>query len=306
LKRVSIVHVGIECLIAESGLTPEEIGRELEQRGFESLWLGEHTHVPTRSRQPSRYAQTWNVDKPPLPLPEPYKALPDPLVTLSLVAAATKSLKLGFGVLLVLEHHPLTVAKSIATLDHFSRGRVLLGVGIGWNQLELANHNPIPWNKRYGAMAEFVDVIRVIWRSDEPEYHGQYYDFGPVWSYPKPSQTGGPPIFVPGTGPVGMRHAAQWGDGWYPMADRIPDLEGALQRFRKLTEELGRDQVNVTLGVRLIRDSDGKWPDPFLLERYRDLGIDRVVLTDDVTCLPGCDEWLRILDTYAAALDHVA
>lgn len=297
------MHLGHSCMIGSADIRVDRLAVELETRGFESLWLGEHGHLPVASAIPADHqGSTPNAE--PLTPPDPYRRMPDPVVSFAVASAVTTHLRLGFGVLLALERHPLTAAKEIATLDQLSDGRVIVGVGVGWNRLELANHLPIPWSLRYRAIEEYVALLRSLWRDDEVEFHGEFFEFEPLWSYPKPTQNPGPPVLFGGVGPRAITHAARWADGWLPADDRLGDVSEGIARFRRAVAEAGRDpnSVPITLNVRLSRDSDGRLPSHDLLKRYRDLGVQRVVLIDVSADVMPPDERLRMLDDYAALI----
>ena len=159
-------------------IDPAELAREVEARGFESLWFPEHTHIPVSRRTPYPGGAE---------LPEEYSHSLDPFVALGAAAAVTERLKLGTGITLVIERDPITLAKEVATLDHISNGRVLFGVGGGWNREEMANHGTDP-SRRWKLLRERIEAMKAIWTQDEAEYHGEFVDFDPIWSWPKPVQ----------------------------------------------------------------------------------------------------------------------
>lgn len=295
------MHVGHSCFIESSGFRPEQLAVELEERGFESFWLGEHTHLPVVTEIPDALRPT---DNSPAEVPDSYKRLPDPLVTLAYAAAATNKIGLGTGVSLVLERELLGTAKAVATLDKLSNGRFIFGIGTGWNEPELASQSKVPWKHRYIAARDFVTALRTIWTEDTPSHSGPFFQFDPLWSYPKPAQQNGPHILLGVVGPLGIRHAAQWADGWLPANDRLPEPEKRIALYRALCEEAGRPG-EITMNVRLTR-SDGGWPPIDTLRRYRDLRIERVVLIDDPRDVTGPDERLRLLDHYATAIPELS
>jgi probable F420-dependent oxidoreductase len=271
--------------------TPEEVpvdvlARHLEERGFESLWVGEHSHIPVSRRTPYPVGGE---------LPGPYRRMMDPYLGLLVAAGASTRLVLGTGVALPLERDLLAMAKTVATLDRLAGGRLELGVGVGWNVEELANHRPVAWAERYRALEEAVGALKALWSEDEPQFHGQYYDFDPVWSDPKPVQRPHPPVLCGMSGRLGTAHAVRWADGWMPMDVALGDLDAIgrkLVKFRKALSAAGRPEVPVTM----VAFGDPTQP---TLEAYRDLGVARVVVG------PGREGWgdnsttLDFIDRYA-------
>jgi probable F420-dependent oxidoreductase len=272
---------------------PDVLGRALEERGFDSLWFGEHSHIPTSRRTPYPTGGE---------MPEPYRSMMDPLLSLLLAATATERLMVGTGVALPLEHDVFALAKSVATLDRLSGGRLLFGVGVGWNEEELANHRPeVPWSQRYSALSDGVDALRALWSDDPAEHHGPFYDFDPVWSLPKPQQRPHPPVLYGAGGRVGTRQAAAWADGWMPMDVALGNVARRLDRFREAVTDAGRDPAAVPVTLVIFGD-----PDLAALASYRDLGVDRVVLgaarsgwDDASTILPFLDEWAEAIPELA-------
>ncbi|HVV29635.1 MAG TPA: TIGR03619 family F420-dependent LLM class oxidoreductase [Mycobacteriales bacterium] len=273
-------------------LAPAPLARELEDRGYESLWVGGHSHIPVNQLTP------YPAGEPERPY---YRIQLDPLVALTAAAAVTTRLRLATGVLLVLERDLFTTANEIATVDQISGGRLLLGVGVGWNVEELANHQPgLPWQQRYAALREYVAALRALGTEEKAEYHGEYVDFDPVWSEPKPVQRPYPPVLPGVAGPIGIRHAAEWGDGWCPLDIGLGGLrriERKLNGYREACAEAGRPAGEVTLMV---------WgePEPDLIRRYRDLGVARAVLGAGLLGGPP-DATLSYLDKYAGLVDEL-
>jgi probable F420-dependent oxidoreductase len=206
-------------------------------------------------------------------MPDPYKGMMDPYISLMAAAAATKTLKFGTHVALLMERELFSQAKTIATLDRLSNGRVLIGAGVGWNEEEFANVTHIPFKKRFTGLKETVAATRALFSDPEPEFHGEFINFDPVWCEPKPIQPGGPKILLGTMGPVGIRHAAEWADGWMPVDVAMRDVAEGLEDFRRQVREFGRnpDDVEITMVSMLNVDAD-------LLKRYRDLGIARVTI----------------------------
>ena len=256
------VHLGFCSMNTTEDLAPSVLARALENAGFESLWFGEHSHIPMSRKSPYPAGGE---------LPEPYKKTMDPYVSLMAAAAATEHLKLGTSVSLLMERELFSQAKTIATLDQLSKGRLTIGCGVGWNQEEFENATRLPWQRRYRVIKETVAAQRVLFREDAPEFHGEMIDFDPVWFEPKPQQDGGPPILFGAMGPQGIRHAVEWADGWIPVDFGItPDVETGIREFRQVVRDSGRepDDFQITLIVMSEVTSD-------LLKRYRDLGVHR-------------------------------
>jgi probable F420-dependent oxidoreductase len=227
-------------------------------------------------------------------MPEPYKHMQDPLLSLLLAATATERLLIATGVALPLEHDLLALAKAVATLDRHSGGRLLFGVGVGWNHEELANHRSVTWAQRYRALRECVGALRALWTDPESEYHGEFYDFDPVWSLPKPLQSPVPVLCGTG-GRIGTREAVDWADGWMPMDVALGDVARKVTRFREAASDAGRDPATIPITIVAFGD-----PDQATLAAYRDLGVVRTVVgasrkgwDDPATVMP-------FLDRYAA------
>ena len=251
------------------GIRPDDLARELESRGFESVWVPEHSHIPTSRATPYPGGGE---------LPDGYRQMMDPFVSLMAAASASTTLKLGTGVCLVLEHDLLDLACTVATLDVLSQGRVIFGVGVGWNREELANHRPdVAFNQRYAAMRERLDALRTIWADDEPAFDGRWDRFTRSWSYPKPVQAT-VPIALGNAGPLGIKLAATHADAWCPIdssligANGRPDVDGGIALFRRLATEAGRDPDTIPITIF-------SWsPKPTRLGHYAELGVERVVL----------------------------
>jgi probable F420-dependent oxidoreductase len=271
--------------IFATDLTPDpaEIARMAEERGFESLLFPEHTHIPA-SRETPYPAGT--------PLPEEYWRLYDPFAACMASAAATERLLVGTGLCIVPEHDPIITAKQVASVDRMSGGRFLFGVGAGWNLEEMRDHGTDP-SKRFGLMRERVEAMKAIWTEDEPEYHGKYVDFDPMWSWPKPVQEPHPPILVGGNGRTVAERVLAYGDEWYP--NRLGDHDKFIARIvkmrRRAREEAGRE-IGVTLQLAPL--------EPKGIEEFEEAGVHR-----SLWYLPsaGQDAVEKAFDTYTAAKD---
>jgi len=254
------MEFGASIFFTDYSISPAELAIALEERGFESLWVAEHSHIPVPRRTPAPGGGE---------LPKRYYDVMDPFVTLSLAAAVTKRLKLGTGVCLIIQRDTIQTAKLVASLDQVSNGRFLFGIGGGWNAEEIENHGT-EFTTRFKKMREQVEAMKQVWTKEKAEYHGDIVNFTPMMTWPKPIQKPHPPVILGGAFPWAARRAIRYGDGWIPIAGtgRADPLD-YLPRFRQMAEEAGRDprSLPVTLG--------GAPDDAGLLKRYRDLGVVR-------------------------------
>ncbi len=274
---------GVFIVQTDVTITPAEPGREAEDRGFESLFFAEHTHIPVDRRSPFPAGGE---------LPDPYRRILDPLVALASVAGATTDLRLGTGVCLVAQHDPITLAKQVATLDQLSGGRVVLGVGYGWNREEAADHGLDPAHRR-AILREKVLAMQRLWTEDEATFDGEHVRFSPSWCWPKPRQQPHPPVLIGGAaGPKLFRHIAEFADGWMPIGGS--GLAANLVELHRVAQELGRDPESLAITVF------GTHPDAAKIEHYASLGVERVVFTLPSSADPA--KVLRALDRAAAVL----
>jgi probable F420-dependent oxidoreductase len=217
------MQFGVSTFVTDEGIGAARLGRALEERGFESLFVAEHTHIPVRRESP------WPGGA---ELPRRYYRTLDPIVTLTAAAAVTSRLELGTGIALVIERDPILLAKEIASLDLVSGGRAVFGVGAGWNREEMRNHGTEP-RTRMALLRERVLAIREIWTRDEAEFHGAFVDFDPIFCWPKPVRDPHPPILIGGSGPTTFDRVVEFGDGWMPIhgrgTDRLPERVAALR-----------------------------------------------------------------------------
>jgi len=285
------VKLGFSTMNNPIGLTPSELGIELESRGFESLWIGEHPHIPSSRATPYPGGGE---------MPEMYRSMMDPFLSLLAAATATTTLKIGTGVALPLEHDLFDLAKTMATLDVLSSGRLLCGVGVGWNVEELANASAVPWAQRYRALGECVGALRSLWCDEESEYHGEFFDFDPVWSFPKPEQQPHPPVCLGAGGRIGTREAVEWADGWMPMDLALGDVAKKVGRFRQAAEDAGRDPAAIPVTIVVSGN-----PKAETLESYRELGVDRAVLGASRSDEADPSSALRFLDTYCGLTESL-
>lgn len=232
-----MVRCGIVLFPTDETIQPVELARAVEDRGLDSLFLPEHTHIPVGSTSPF------------LPdgvLPEFYKRTHDPFVALAACAAVTKRITLATGICLVTQRDPITLAKEVASLDMISNGRVVLGIGAGWNAGELENHGT-RFDLRWKVLRERIMAMKTIWREDEAEFHGEFVNFDPMWSYPKPVQSNGPPIWIGANSKWIPDRVADYADGWMPINGRAGG--GSIEMLKAACERRGRDFSEITLGL---------------------------------------------------------
>lgn len=271
---------------------PAELARALEERGFESLWYGEHSHIPACRTTPY---------PPGGDMPAPYRNMLDPYLSLMTAANATSHLRLGTGIALLMERDIFSQAKTIATLDRLSGGRVIIGTGVGWNQEEFENVSPYPFTKRYAVLRETVEATRKLWTDDEAAYHGDYVNFDPVWPGPKPLQAGGPPIFMGAMGPLGRQHAARWADGWYPVDVAMGEVATTVAAFREEVKAAGRDPEDVAINIQIMDTANLD-----RLKEYRDLGIERATIGVSMDLWDQPEAVMPMIDTYAKVIPDLA
>jgi probable F420-dependent oxidoreductase len=277
------MHVGVHMFPTDYAIHVGELAREAEQRGFESLFLPEHTHIPKSRRSPWPGGPT---------LPREYWHTHDPFVALAIAAAATTILKLGTGICLVIERDTITTAKSVSSLDVLSGGRVLFGVGGGWNAEEMENHGT-EFKTRFAKLGEQVRAMKEIWTRDEPEFHGRFVDFDPIWAWPKPAQKPHPPVLLGGETGHTLQRVVDFCDGWLPRGRGGLDIGPGLADLRARAAKAGRAMSTISVTVF------GGSADAAALDRYRELGVTRVTFG-----LPsrGRDEILPLLDRYATLI----
>lgn len=277
------MQIGVFYFPVDYGIGIVELATALEARGFESLFVPEHTHIPVSRKTPFPGGGE---------LPKRYSHTHDPFVCLAFAAAATKKLRVGTGITLIPERDPIVTAKAVASLDQLSGGRFEFGIGGGWNVEEMENHGA-RYNTRFKLMRERILAMKALWTEDEAGYHGEFADFDPVWSWPKPAQKPHPPILLGGETDYTLRRVVEYCDGWFPRPQRGWDVRREIGRLHRMAEEKGRDPK--TLSISVFRAP----ADKAALDDYRAAGIDRAVLE-----IPdkSRDEILRTLDGYAPLL----
>jgi probable F420-dependent oxidoreductase len=279
------MEIGAAIFFTDYSMTPTALAVALEQRGFDSLWVAEHSHIPVTRR----FTLPGGME-----LTKQYFDVMDPFVTLSAAAAVTTRLKLGTAVCLVIQRDTIQTAKSVASLDQVSKGRFLFGIGCGWNAEEMEDHGTV-YETRTLKMREQIEAMKEIWTKDTPEYHGQIVEFPSMTAWPKPVQKPHPPVIVGGAFRLAARRALRYGDGILPAAasSGSGSPEQFMPRWRQMAEEAGRDPrtLSVTLG--------GAPENLDLLLRNRDLGIDRMTVrlpaAKEDEILPLLDRWAKLI-----------
>lgn len=273
------MRVGVFYFPTDYGIDLSELGRALEDRGFASLYVPEHTHIPVSRKTPFPGGGE---------LPKRYAHTHDPFVGLAFAAAVTKKLIVGTGICLVPQHEPIVTAKAIATLDQLSGGRFVFGIGGGWNVDEMENHGAT-YDTRFKMMREYVLAMKALWTQDEASYHGEFVKFDPVWSWPKPTQKPHPPILLGGETDYTLRRVVDYCDGWFPRPRGFDPVQG-VDRLRRMADSRKRDFSTLTINVF------GAPNDAKVLASYQKAGIqDALLAIPDL----GRDEILRHLDTIA-------
>ena len=277
------MDLGVTIFLTDRSIDPVELAREVEDRGFSSLWLPEHTHIPTSRRTPAPMGE---------PLAEEYRRCLDPFVALGMITAVTTTLRVGTGIALLAERDPIVTAKEVATLDHCSGGRMALGIGYGWNIEELENHGGSKATRR-AVVRERTMAMQELWGAEAAAFDGEHVQLAESWAWPKPVQQvrgrPGVPVLVGGApGPILFEHIAEFADGWIPIGGA--GVAAAMADLRTAAERAGRDPDELTV------IPFGTLPDQGKLDHYASLGIAETVLR-----LPsaGRDEVLAVLDSYA-------
>ena len=272
--------VGVFHFPTDYGIDVGQLAREIEARGFDSLFVCEHTHIPISRRTPFPGGGE---------LPERYSHTHDPFVALAFAAAATRTLLLGTGIALVPQRDPIITAKSVASLDQLSGGRFIFGIGGGWNVEEMENHGT-RYEIRFKILRERVLAMQALWTHDTAEFHGEFVTFDPVWLYPKPKKKPYPPILLGGESDHTLRRVVEFGNGWLPRAHRGFEPDRAVARLRQAAAAGGRDPTAFSITVFNAPTDEA------VLASYREAGVYRVLLEAPDR---GRDEVLRVLDRNA-------
>jgi probable F420-dependent oxidoreductase len=281
------VKFGVHIFATDESIAVDRLAREAEERGFESLWLPEHTHIPT-SRESEWYRGR--------DLPREYLRTLDPFIALTVAASVTSRLRVATGICLVAQHDPITLAKQVATLDQVSRGRFILGVGLGWNLEEMRDHGVEPTTRR-SHVREKLLAMRGLWTQDTFGFQGDHVRFEETWQWPKPVQAGGPPVILGGRGTEkSFRHIAEYADGW------LPDL--SMMRPERLPEQIAQlgDAVEAAGRVRgaVTVTAQGLGADPQQIVDMAELGVDRCVF---LLASSSTDEVLSDLETFHGTIE---
>lgn len=254
------MHYGVMMFSTDYAIHPAELGRAAEERGFESLLFPEHTHIPSSRSSPWPGGPN---------LPKEYWHTNDVFVALSFAAAATSTLRIGTGICLVIEHDPITLAKQVATLDALSGGRLIFGIGGGWNREEMENHGT-DFTQRWDVLRERIAAMKEIWTKDEASYRGEHVSFDAIWSWPKPVQKPHPPILLGSGSARGRQRVVDYCDGWMPIAGRDDVLAG-IADLRIRAARAGRDPQSIAITIF------GAPTQAERIDEYRAAGVERVV-----------------------------
>ena len=280
------MEFGVYMFPTDYAMRPDDFARAAEDRGFESVWFPEHTHIPASRQSP------WPGGG---DLPREYWHSYDPFVALTAAAAATTTLKLGTGICLVMERDPIITAKEVASVDRISNGRFIFGIGGGWNAEEMGNHGT-NFRRRWRVLRENILAMKEIWTQEEPEFHGEYVDFDKIWSYPKPVQQPHPPILMGGDGPTTFDRVVEFADGWMPIGGRGDTgvaLDQKIAILRERLTEAGRDPDSAPVTVF------GAQPNSDTISRMEQYGVSRVLLTVPAegpeTVLPLLDDLAKLV-----------
>ena len=277
---------GAMMFSTDYSIRPDDLARLLEDRGFESMWVPEHSHIPAERSSP------WPGGD---DLPQDYWHTYDPFVALTAAAAVTTDLKLGTGICLVIERDPIMLAKEVASVDRLSGGRFIFGIGGGWNREEMANHGT-RFRSRWRLLRERILAMKEIWTQEEAEFHGEFVDFDKMWAYPKPVQRPHPPILMGGDGPTTFDRVVEFCDGWMPISGRSSEgtsLQEKIVLLRRQAEEAGRDPASINI------TTFGARPEPDAIARLKAAGVDRAIFglpsTERDTVVPIIDECAKLI-----------
>ena len=277
------MKIGVYIFPTEYSIPIVELACHLEDRGIESLFVPEHTHIPASRRTPFPSGG---------PLPKEYSHTLDPFVALAAVASRTTKLRIGTGICLLIERDPIVTAKVVASLDHLSNGRFELGLGAGWNAEEMQNHGT-KFEDRFRVLVDRAKAMQKIWTEQEASYDGEFVQYDSIWSWPKPVQKPHPPLLLGGETKHTLRRVVDFADGWFPRGNKLPDPGAGMERLQYYADQSGRDMKSLSVTVfRALSDEA-------YLEKCRSAGIARVLLPlpseDGDTVLPLLDQYAKLL-----------
>jgi len=281
------MKLGVAMFATDYAIRPDEFARACEERGFESAWFPEHTHIPASRKTP------WPLGG---DLPKDYWHTHDLFVSLMAAAAATKTIKVGSGICLVIEHDPIKLAKEVASVDQLSNGRLLFGIGGGWNAEEMENHKT-PFAHRWRVLREKIEAMKAIWTEEAAEYHGEFVNFDPIWCDPKPLQKPHPPILLGVHTGSGLNRVVNYCDGWIPVGAAVQDLRASINDLHARAEKVGRRPQDLSISMFMASDQES------VLRQYQELGVERTVFG---VPSEGKDKVLPLLDKYATQIPKVA
>ena len=274
------MKIGLYLVLTDASMPVTALARAVEERGFDSIWVPEHSHIPTTGSTP--YPGRG-------PVTRDFARTLDPFVALAAAASVTSRIKLGTGICLLIQRDTINTAKTVATLDHLSGGRVLFGVGGGWNKPEMENHG-CEYTTRFQRLEEQLQALKIIWTENEAQFHGDYVNFDPMWCWPKPASRPHPPIFIGGETDHTLKRIVKYGDGWLP---RVRDPEMVLAgigKLRAFARAAGRNENSIAISAFGLPAKDEA------IAPFRDAGVERTILA----LAPGtADDMLRRLDRYA-------
>lgn len=275
------MRIGLFPFCTDYSMPVDQLAIAAEERGFDSIWVPEHTHIPASRDTPYPGGGE---------LPKEYSHTLDPFVALGIAAGVTSQLKLATGICLAIEHQAITLAKTVATLDHVSNGRVVLGLGAGWNREEMENHGTV-YAQRFRKLEEQMRALREIWTQEEASFDGEFERFEKVWSWPKPVQSPHPPMVLGGETDHTLRRIVRVADGWLPRAMRPEIVHDGMVKLRQFAQEAGRDPDSISVSAFAPP------PREEVVEGFRDTGVERVIL---MVPPRDADDTLRRMDRYAA------
>ncbi len=261
------MKIGVFEFCIDRSVDPAIIAKRAEELGFASYWVPEHAIIPIRTSSPYPASEDGII-------PDEYGRITDPFVSLARASAVTKTIELGTGICLIPERNPLELAKEVATLDHFSGGRFIFGIGAGWlrEETEIMGGD---FDHRWGQTKDAVLAMKELWTQDEAEYHGKYYDFPAVRSFPKPARKPHPPVYMGGSSKYVFKRVVEWGDGWMPVLSPVEDIQAGRQRLNEMAEQAGRDPKEISV---LAFGWPGKFRTKEEIGELQSAGVDHVTI----------------------------